>query len=237
MNVVLLIYDYNCEIKLFNYDLSVVKRIPPPFIKNFSGNIPHTITLTDSIGRDWPANLGFRENVLHITEGWQQYVEDHHLKRGDFVVLRYLQNSTFLVLVYGPNGCAKEPPLPAEPVVVVGPNAAVGQIERKIRFQKIFTSNFKNFVTLPKLVVQACTFTVDQDVMVRNDEGVSVMTQLRGTADRFVLGYTNLTRFWHMIGVEMGDKLEFEVVCDGESKIKEVIVNILSESPKFGRGY
>ncbi|KAL9241809.1 hypothetical protein vseg_015874 [Gypsophila vaccaria] len=180
-------------------------------------------------GRVWPAKIGFHNNALHISKGWQHWVSDHKLTRGDFVVLRYLQNSTFLVTAYGTDGCNKEVPtmtIRKKGALVIGRYSPAG---RNITFQKTFRTTLKNFVSIPNHVLKACTFTVDQKIQVRNNEGVAIMTQLRVTCDRIVLGYSGLTKFWHLIGVQKGDKLNFEVVCENGNEIKEIVVTNMSQ--------
>ncbi|KAK9749983.1 hypothetical protein RND81_02G163800 [Saponaria officinalis] len=219
----------------------MLKRIPPPFIKNLDGNISQTISLTNMAGRVWPAKLGFHDNTLHITAGWPQYVQYHKLECGDFVVVRYLQNSTFQVMAFGTNGCIKDEPMETIQMEGVAGTYSAGAPApgpgRSIRFQKIFRTNFKNFVSIPKQVLQACTFTLDQNIRLSNTEGVGITTQLRVTSDRIVLGYSGLTKLWHMIGVQKGDKLEFEVICENGNMIKEIIVNNISQSRELGRAY
>ncbi|XP_022962676.1 putative B3 domain-containing protein At5g66980 [Cucurbita moschata] len=82
--------------------------IPPAFVKYFRGCIPSEAVLKDQSGQPWHVTLQELKNSVFFKNGWQEFVDSHCLKYGDFLVFQYDGNSTFDVKIFSKNGCKKE---------------------------------------------------------------------------------------------------------------------------------
>lgn len=52
------------------------------------------------------------EGTLYFEGGWEEFVKDHNLKVGEFLVFKHLGRMVFHVKVYEPLGCEKAFPPP-----------------------------------------------------------------------------------------------------------------------------
>ncbi|XP_074300420.1 uncharacterized protein LOC141631677 [Silene latifolia] len=192
-------------------------RIPPEFIKNFNEKIPHKISLKNMFGLVWRANLSYIGDYLHITSGWEDFVAEHSLNTGDFLVFHYVPDSTFLVMTFDSDGCNKGAPL-------VKKKRKKTDV-KNLRFQRIIkTRRLKNFVTMSKPVIEQCVVNLPQKVELSFEEGVSMITWLRKLPDRTILGYDGIGRFWEMNDVQDGDKLQFQIICGEGKTVNKIIV-------------
>ncbi|XP_074300437.1 putative B3 domain-containing protein REM15 [Silene latifolia] len=195
---------------------SINLRIPPPFVKKFR-NIPYKISLKNTNGLVWPAKLGYIGDHLHITSGWKEFVKEHTLKSGDFVVFHYVPDSTFLVTTFDSDGCSKVAPLVKKKRrTIARPNF---EFVRTIK-----TTHLKSFVTFPSWMIKSCAIELPQRVKLCFEEGVSKKIWLRKTGDRTVLGYAGMPQFWEMNNVQIGDKLQFQIILGEWNTIKKIIV-------------
>ncbi|XP_074307408.1 B3 domain-containing protein REM20-like isoform X2 [Silene latifolia] len=86
--------------------------IPPPFIKYFNGCIPKVVKLWNLQGKLWKVKLEVvQDGRVYMTKGWNEYVRNHSLVRGDFLVFKPLNKSDFHVKVFGIDGVIKEEPV------------------------------------------------------------------------------------------------------------------------------
>ncbi|XP_034692148.1 putative B3 domain-containing protein At5g66980 isoform X6 [Vitis riparia] len=83
-------------------------RIPPAFVKEFSGNIPNNAILRDIRGKSCHVELEEVEKDVFIKNGWQEFVRGHSVEQGDFLVFRYHGKALFDVSIFGRNGCRKD---------------------------------------------------------------------------------------------------------------------------------
>ncbi|RVW57611.1 putative B3 domain-containing protein [Vitis vinifera] len=83
-------------------------RIPPAFVKEFSGNIPNNAILRDIRGKYCHVELKEVEKDVFIKNGWQEFVRGHSVEQGDFLVFRYHGKALFDVSIFGRNGCRKD---------------------------------------------------------------------------------------------------------------------------------
>lgn len=82
-------------------------KLPVNFIKNFKGMIPYDLILQSPSGC-WNVEIREEEDGgLSFWEGWPDFVEAHCLGQGDFVTMKYIGNSQFVVILFGKNGCEK----------------------------------------------------------------------------------------------------------------------------------
>ncbi|KAL3825443.1 hypothetical protein ACJIZ3_021472 [Penstemon smallii] len=81
--------------------------IPPDFIKHFNRRIQEKIILKDVEGKVWQVGVERSLYEVFIKDGWHNFVCNHYLEVGDFIVFKYVRSYTFLVKLFGPNGCKK----------------------------------------------------------------------------------------------------------------------------------
>ncbi|PIN17198.1 hypothetical protein CDL12_10143 [Handroanthus impetiginosus] len=83
--------------------------IPPDFIKDFGRTINEKVILKDIGGKQWQVDVHRTPNGVFLKNGWQSFVDYYCLKVGDFLVFRYDRSYTFIVKIFGRNGCKKGP--------------------------------------------------------------------------------------------------------------------------------
>ncbi|KAF4348726.1 hypothetical protein F8388_021778 [Cannabis sativa] len=89
--------------------------IPPKFAQKFMKRIPKEVKVKDENGKNWSFGMKKKEEKVYIVNGkcqWEEFVKEHKLKRGDFLVFKYytsIANSNFFhVKIYACNGCNKK---------------------------------------------------------------------------------------------------------------------------------
>ncbi|XP_038881003.1 putative B3 domain-containing protein At5g66980 [Benincasa hispida] len=82
--------------------------IPPAFVKYFNGRIPSEAVIRDQSGKSWHVTLEELKNVVFFKDGWQEFVDSHLLKLGEFLVFQYDGSHMFDVKIFSKNGCKKK---------------------------------------------------------------------------------------------------------------------------------
>ncbi|XP_058069224.1 B3 domain-containing protein Os11g0197600-like isoform X2 [Magnolia sinica] len=82
-------------------------RIPQAFLKNIDDGSHGTVSLTGPSGNVWHVNLVANMNGLFFQDGWKEFVRDHFLEVGYFLVFRYDGNLRFTVQIFDTSGCEK----------------------------------------------------------------------------------------------------------------------------------
>ncbi|XP_074303634.1 putative B3 domain-containing protein Os03g0621600 [Silene latifolia] len=208
--------------------------IPRAFIREFKGNIPEEVTLKSVGGKVWNAKVEKIGDRVCITQGWENYVNDHSLEKGCFLTFKYLQDSTFFVLVFGSDGIIMDEPVDARTNVPSSRGRKWNEGVSSTRFFKKYGPGFKNYVCIPNIVAEACVITVGEPVKLRNNVGGTTRTELRQTQDRFVLGY-GLRNYWPKCQFKNGEKLQFDVIRRSNGHIKEVFVTSTSREMPIAR--
>ncbi|XP_010263797.1 PREDICTED: putative B3 domain-containing protein Os03g0621600 [Nelumbo nucifera] len=91
-------------------NFSRLLRIPPPFMKHFSGSVPKTFILRSPTGKLWSVRVKRIEKQFYFEKGWQRFVKHHRLVAGDLLVFSYHGDSRFTVKIYDTSSCEKELP-------------------------------------------------------------------------------------------------------------------------------
>ncbi|KAM0948788.1 putative transcription factor B3-Domain family [Dioscorea sansibarensis] len=84
------------------------KWLPSGFLKHMEGEHGQTLSLIGPSGNQWDVNLMKRGHTMELEKGWGEFVVDHSLTTGDFLVFRYDNDSHFTVLIFDQNSCEKE---------------------------------------------------------------------------------------------------------------------------------
>ncbi|KAL1561851.1 putative B3 domain-containing protein [Salvia divinorum] len=87
--------------------------IPPDFTKGFRRALSEKVILKNNDGKTWSVEVRETPSGIFLKDGWQSFVEYHGLKVGEFLVFCYRGSYSFLVKIFGVNGCKKE---------ILGPN-------------------------------------------------------------------------------------------------------------------
>lgn len=66
------------------------------------------VTLRGPSGNIWTTYLARRGEDYVLENGWQDFVKDHSLNEGDFLVFRHVEDSMFNVLIFDTTGCERE---------------------------------------------------------------------------------------------------------------------------------
>ncbi|XAR50758.1 hypothetical protein NMG60_11005177 [Bertholletia excelsa] len=85
-------------------------KIPLAFVKHFNGILNLKSTLSGPGNKAWSVDLENVAGEFFFKKGWEEFVEYNCLEFGDFLIFKYLDNSRFIVEIYGVNGCEKENP-------------------------------------------------------------------------------------------------------------------------------
>ncbi|XP_027179522.1 putative B3 domain-containing protein At5g66980 isoform X1 [Coffea eugenioides] len=95
--------------KVFLPDVSSQQlRVPPLFVKKFSGLVCKRIKLRCIDGKIWDVDVEETQEGVFMKNGWQAFADHHLLKLGEFLVFRYDGNSVFTVKIFRTHGCKEE---------------------------------------------------------------------------------------------------------------------------------
>ncbi|XP_023746764.1 putative B3 domain-containing protein At5g66980 isoform X2 [Lactuca sativa] len=88
-------------------------ELPPGFVhKHLEKKIPENpILLSRNGGYEWRLKIKKEGEIYYFADGWSDVVEDSDLGFGDFLVFWLLDESTFKLSIFSPNGCEKNFPL------------------------------------------------------------------------------------------------------------------------------
>lgn len=86
----------------------LVQRLPPQFVKNHVKNLSEKAKLRAESGDSWIVRTERIGDHLFFTDGWMKFAQDADLKFREFLLFKFVGNSTFEVSVYGISGCLKE---------------------------------------------------------------------------------------------------------------------------------
>ncbi|KAL0397367.1 UNVERIFIED_CONTAM: hypothetical protein Scaly_0185100 [Sesamum calycinum] len=96
--------------------------IPPDFVKKCHRIIKERVTLKDTNGKKWHVDVEkTAKGSVFLKNGWPSFVAHHCLTPGDFLLFHYDGNYSFIVKIFGTNGCKKEPPPPPTTHVKIEP--------------------------------------------------------------------------------------------------------------------
>jgi hypothetical protein len=79
------------------------QEIPPPFAKTVLDLAGSNMYLEDSFGLRWRVRLCLRDGVLSFGHGWNNFVLDHAVSCGEFLVFRQIARTVFAVQVFAPS--------------------------------------------------------------------------------------------------------------------------------------
>ncbi|XP_066310523.1 B3 domain-containing protein Os01g0905400-like isoform X2 [Miscanthus floridulus] len=77
--------------------------IPPPFARTIWDLAGSNIFLEDAFGLRWRVRLCLRDGVLSFGHGWKNFVLDHAVSCGEFLVFRQIARSVFTVQMFAPS--------------------------------------------------------------------------------------------------------------------------------------
>ncbi|KAF0929399.1 hypothetical protein E2562_021422 [Oryza meyeriana var. granulata] len=81
--------------------------IPPAVTPSFEDLINHHVYLEDSEGKSSKIRLSVVDGSVAFYEGWNNFVSEHFIKWGDFLLFEYTAESTFSVRVFGTDSCER----------------------------------------------------------------------------------------------------------------------------------
>ncbi|KAG2602710.1 hypothetical protein PVAP13_5KG703900 [Panicum virgatum] len=80
-----------------------MQDIPPPFARTILDLAGSNIYLEDAFGLRWRVRLCLRDGVLSFGHGWKNFVLDHAISCGEFLVFRQIARSVFTVQMFAPS--------------------------------------------------------------------------------------------------------------------------------------
>uniref|UniRef100_A0A0E0D3R5 TF-B3 domain-containing protein n=1 Tax=Oryza meridionalis TaxID=40149 RepID=A0A0E0D3R5_9ORYZ len=81
--------------------------IPDRFVNHFGGKIPGTIKLESPNGILYVVEVTECMNKMVLQCGWEAFVDAHHIKVGDSLLFRHIENSCFEVMILDSDGCER----------------------------------------------------------------------------------------------------------------------------------
>jgi hypothetical protein len=84
-----------------------LQKIPVKFAARFKGKISGTIQLKARNGSICEIAVKTCADKMILQSGWEEFVNEHDLEKGDFLVFSYNGDSQFRVEIYDPSGCEK----------------------------------------------------------------------------------------------------------------------------------
>ncbi|CAI9090533.1 OLC1v1025333C16 [Oldenlandia corymbosa var. corymbosa] len=93
-----------CRHLYMRKNLALVK-IHPIFLKtHIKEEVPVFSTLKGPSGGSWPVKVHQTEKGIYLVEGWEQFLQDHSLVHGEFLIFSYCGNWCFDVEIFGRDG-------------------------------------------------------------------------------------------------------------------------------------
>ncbi|XP_034676725.1 B3 domain-containing protein REM14-like isoform X1 [Vitis riparia] len=92
--------------KVMINDFRTQLSIPPGFSRKLNGEKMEKAVLTSNKG-SWVVEVGKCGQLFHFKEGWEEFVRNHDLDVGDFVVFEHKGSMRFDVLVFDSSACEK----------------------------------------------------------------------------------------------------------------------------------
>ncbi|KAK4416257.1 putative B3 domain-containing protein [Sesamum alatum] len=83
-------------------------RLPPQFVKDYGKNLSGKAKLHTESGDGWIVRIEQVGQQHFFTDGWTKFAQDADLKFREFLLFKFVGESTFQVSVYGISGCQKE---------------------------------------------------------------------------------------------------------------------------------
>ncbi|XBI67096.1 hypothetical protein VPH35_046514 [Triticum aestivum] len=81
--------------------------VPPPFAKNISDLADTNVYLEDAFGLRWRVYVSSRDGRLSFGHGWSNFVLDHAVAVGEFLVFRHITRSVFVVQIFAKSACER----------------------------------------------------------------------------------------------------------------------------------
>uniref|UniRef100_A0A1D1YW08 B3 domain-containing protein Os11g0197600 n=1 Tax=Anthurium amnicola TaxID=1678845 RepID=A0A1D1YW08_9ARAE len=98
--------------------------IPPAFLKHIEVDTSGCISLMGPSGNVWNVHLAMnKDGGMAFWNGWEDFVLDHSLRAGDFLVFRYDGGPSFTVVIFDPTACEREEAfhvMPSDEVTILG---------------------------------------------------------------------------------------------------------------------
>ncbi|KAL8547038.1 hypothetical protein ACS0TY_006675 [Phlomoides rotata] len=82
--------------------------ISPDFVKDFKRTIRERVLLKDLCGKEWHVYVNETPDGIFLKNGWEKLADYHSLTMGEFLVFRYDGAYSFIVKIFGTNGCKKK---------------------------------------------------------------------------------------------------------------------------------
>ncbi|KAJ8450632.1 hypothetical protein Cgig2_020269 [Carnegiea gigantea] len=93
---------------MFGKRFSEVLFLPPKFSKTLSFHGGKRMYLQNSNGQKWNVAVSDENGSHAFQNGWSEFVKDHDIELGDFVVFHYIMGTShFAVQIFGRSGCEK----------------------------------------------------------------------------------------------------------------------------------
>lgn len=99
---------------MFGMSINALQDIPPKFTQNIRGELPQQLQLIGPSSNKWNAELRMRGDKMSIVRGWEEFVDDHSIMIGDFMVFRY-EDLNLYVQIFDQTACLKEEAFTAKP--------------------------------------------------------------------------------------------------------------------------
>jgi hypothetical protein len=87
--------------------LILLQTIPNRFLKHFAGKLSGTVKLESPNGRVYDVEVTERYGKMVLRNGWEAFVDAHHIEENGSLLFRNTENSVFKVLILDSDGCEK----------------------------------------------------------------------------------------------------------------------------------
>ncbi|KAM3353063.1 hypothetical protein ACQJBY_024319 [Aegilops geniculata] len=81
--------------------------VPPRFAKNIPDLADTNVYLEDAFGLRWRVYVSSRDGRLSFGHGWRNFVLDHAVAVGEFLVFRHISRSVFAVQIFAKSACER----------------------------------------------------------------------------------------------------------------------------------
>lgn len=87
--------------------LLLLQVVPKRFLKHFTAKLSGTIKLELPSRGSYSVEVKEHFSKVVFRNGWEEFVESHHIEENDYLLFRHVEGSCFEVSIFDADGCEK----------------------------------------------------------------------------------------------------------------------------------
>ncbi|GFQ03846.1 B3 domain-containing protein os01g0723500 [Phtheirospermum japonicum] len=199
-----------CFFKIMWFANTIDLRIPPDF-KHHLTSIERTERAILTPLGDWVIKIVRKQGDMYFAEkGWQEFLKHHSLGRAEFVVFKYNGDTSFDVVIYERNGCARNYP---------SSSRFTSPFTFFSRVMKNHNIGPSSKVYIPRVFQEKHLPLSKQGIILQDSEGVSWPVTVTISSNEFLMILGGWKAFADSHSIKKDDICIFELVEQNTMKV------------------